>query len=692
MLAGMLGDTATANMARYALELIPGRAIDETLREALAEADDKARVGIIGILGIRADEAGAEAIAGYVTSQDQDVASAAVTALGQIANAAATKALGEAKDKTTGDLQMLVLDAYLNCADSLETKGDVEGAAKIYDEIYKSNVPAVIRGAALRGMVFCSEGRAGEIIVDVIRGNDAEMTAVAVGLMSEISSDSDAEIAAVAAEVKNLPPVGQVQLITALGNHGSKVAIDAVVAATGSDNVEVRIAAFGALASLGGADVVGWLADSAGRTYGAERERIRETLYTMRGQPVDAAVMAGIANASGKARVELIRTVGRRNITGAVDVLAKTAVDPDRKARIESFKVLREIAGEKDIAVLLDLLMTAGSGMERTEAQRAVTAAMGNMTGEEAVDLLIGKLAGATRADATVDGRASLITLLGQFGGEKAFGVVSAALEEGDAKIKDAAVRSLSGFADARPAEVLLYLARNAQSSTHKILALRGYVRMIGLSPVGTVQMVRMVRTAMELSSRVTEKRLVLAAAAKIPDSAAIAFVDECAAGDAAIGAEAVAAHGEIEKLLKTVCFIEAEGVLAGSIANVNGLGAEYDESADCIVGWQDENTSLSWKAVVNTPGVYEVSVIQASQEQGGSEYVVSVDGQILAGKVKGTGGEANFETVKIGLVTIDRAGIYTVVIEPKNKVGQDIMNLRSIRFVRRAIKHLLQP
>ena len=120
-----------------------------------------------------------------------------------------------------------------------------------------------------------------------------------------------------------------------------------------------------------------------------------------------------------------------------------------------------------------------------------------------------------------------MITLLGQFGGSNAFAAVKAGLKDSDTIVTDAAVRSLADFADALPTATLLDLATNAEKVTYKILALRGYIRMVGLSRISTGELVEMCKTAMALAERIPEKRMVLAAAAKIPDKRAILFVDQ---------------------------------------------------------------------------------------------------------------------------------------------------------------------
>ena len=66
----------------------------------------------------------------------------------------------------------------------------------------------------------------------------------------------------------------------------------------------------------------------------------------------------------------------------------------------------------------------------------------------------------------------------------KALDAVRAALKKEDltAEVKDAAVRTLSEWPDAAPADDLLALVNTSSNQTHKVLALRGYIRMAGMT------------------------------------------------------------------------------------------------------------------------------------------------------------------------------------------------------------------
>jgi len=152
-LAKMLTHKETSDMARYALERIPDAAVDDALREALPKTSGKVQVGIINSLGQRRDSKSVSALSLLVSSSDPLAAEAAVASLGHIADSQATEILAKAKNETSGKLRVPVLDAYLKCADRLAAQGQKEKALAIYKELYKSNEPTSIRAAALRGMI-----------------------------------------------------------------------------------------------------------------------------------------------------------------------------------------------------------------------------------------------------------------------------------------------------------------------------------------------------------------------------------------------------------------------------------------------------------------------------------------------------------------------------------------------------------
>jgi type 1 glutamine amidotransferase len=153
-LAKMLSGQETSDMARYALERIPGSAVDEALRRSLRGARGNARIGIINSLGQRRDKEAVKILSGILgRRRNQEAAMAAAAALGQIADSQAAEALAEAKNKAEGKLLLVVLDAYLKCADQMVAEGNKIKAMGIYKELQKEGMPKPIRTAALTGMI-----------------------------------------------------------------------------------------------------------------------------------------------------------------------------------------------------------------------------------------------------------------------------------------------------------------------------------------------------------------------------------------------------------------------------------------------------------------------------------------------------------------------------------------------------------
>ncbi len=167
---------------------------------------------------------------------------------------------------------------------------------------------------------------------------------------------------------------------------------------------------------------------------------------------------------------------------------------------------------------------------------------------------------GAGRAPA--DAKPTLLRLLGLAGTPEAFNAVRAALAQEDAAIRDAAVRTLAEWPNLNAAEELLLLARTAPVQTHKVLALRGYVRLAGLSDSPTAMYTR----ALALAERTEDKRLVLAGLGTASSSEALQLVEKHL-NDAALQAEAAAAIVQIAGRLRESDATRAKAALHNVLA-----------------------------------------------------------------------------------------------------------------------------
>jgi len=368
------------------------------------------------------------------------------------------------------------------------------------------------------------------IVLDVLKSDDQQMQAVAIAMVKEMPGTEVTKV--LAKELPNLSVTSQVQLLSALGDRGDAAALPAVIAAANAADESVRIAALRALGQLGNASTVGLLAQTAAATSGDEQKTARESLYRLRGPTVDGAILAGIPKADPKAKVELISSVGRRNISAGVSALLKTAKDSDRPAtlgmsrpavgrvRAESLKVLKVIAGPQHLPALVDLLINAQSSSDRNEAQKTVAAVARKIEDKnrqaEAVLAVLPSVKDIER-------RSSLLSVLGKIGDSSALPCLREALDGGNAEIQGAAIRALADWPTPEPAPDLLKVTESSDNRLHRILALRGAVRLLGLESVrpadatlrssslrSTRETIKMYSRAMSMAPDAGEKKRVL--------------------------------------------------------------------------------------------------------------------------------------------------------------------------------------
>jgi len=357
-----------------------------------------------------------------------------------------------------------------------------------------------------------------KMVIDALKSPDAEMQTGAIAIVREIAG---AEVTkALAQELPNLGPATQVQLLSALADRGDATALPAVTEASKSQDESVRVAALKAVGQIGNASSVLLLAQRAATSKGVEQKAARESLYRLRGPEVDAAILQSLPSAAADLKVEFVSAVGERNIAGSVESLLKAARDEDRKVRVESLKVLRVVGKPEDMPSLVNLAMEMKSDSDRTEAEKTVAA-------------VAHKIEDRTRQAAAVlavlpnvkdnPNRASLLRVLGRIGDSSALPTLRTALSAREAEIQDAAIRALSDWPTAEPVPDLLKVAQTAENARYKTLALRGFVRLLGLeSSRSAEETIDLYKKAMELAGDAQEKKRVLSGLASAKSVAAL--------------------------------------------------------------------------------------------------------------------------------------------------------------------------
>ncbi|MGH9723329.1 MAG: HEAT repeat domain-containing protein [Bryobacteraceae bacterium] len=539
VLEAMLGAADSAEMARYALERIPGDAPLAALRNALGKAPAKARPGIANTLGIRRDAQAVPALSKLTSSTDKVLAAAAVAALGRIATAPALAALAALRKQGNRS----AMDASLEAADILVGGQNRAGAVAIYQELRAISAPAPIRIGALRGLSATLGREAMPHLVAGVRETDRHVQAAAIQFLNTIPGGE--VTAAMQSELPRLAPGGRARMVTTLALRGDRAAVPSIVRAAKDADEGVRLAALAALHVMGDPASVGMLAETAASetTSEAERTAARAALDRMRGDAVDKAIVAAIGSAQSKIKVELIRSAGERAIAAASGQLLASARDSDATVRLEAFRALRETAGDSQAPELLNLLTSSANEPDRRESERALSAALRRSPARIAAVIA----AYQSSSDARV--KPALLQVMGQSGAKEALPVLRSALADSNPDMVRAAILALTEWPGEEPLPDLIAFAGRTQDTAHQVLSLRGVLKLMDLpSPRPHAESVKILAGVMGMAKQPDEKRGVLALLPRFPVKEAMRIA-ETAEADAAVANEAKAAVQRLRRL-----------------------------------------------------------------------------------------------------------------------------------------------
>ena len=558
-LSKMLLQPETTDLARYALEKIPGAAADKVLIDALNTAMGEVKIGIISSLGNRRSAGAVKALAGLLIDPQAAVASASALALGRIGGKEAAADLSAAYDKAQGALRAEIAASLLQCVEEFLSLRDYAAADGICGKILGSQpplTPVVLRQTALKGKIRAAEKDAARaLIVETLTRAPREMHEPAIGLVSTVFKE--AEIGQVCTLMPQLPEASQVQLLAALSGYPKDAVQPTYLAAARSASPDVRVAALTGLAKVGDASTVQLLAERAAGSRGREQLAAQTSLWTLAGKDVDEAVLFWLlASPNDSVKNEFIQAAGERRISAAKANLMSLAASGSPANSPAAARALRATAAAADIPALLDVLFGLKDEQAQEEMENTISALAREIRdpdsrAEDVEGLLAPPPGSKTEPVTDIAGRSLLIKTLGKIGDDSSLPHLRTAFKDQDAQIRDAAIRALADWPGPAAREDVLEIAKSSQDLTHQVLALRGFIRMVGLEKYQSPQAaVRTLKTALDLASRPDEKKLILGGLPDFPCPEALALAESLLTVEG-VREEAQAAVTKIKEVLQ---------------------------------------------------------------------------------------------------------------------------------------------
>lgn len=517
-LAKLLAKPETSQMARYALESIPGEASLAELRDALDTLQGDVLIGAINSVGARKDVRALAKLQALADGKDQRIAATALWALGNIGGPAATTFLQTRAEKVGAPTPQELAVPLLRCADALAA-GGAEQAQAIYGRLSAAGQAVGTRRAALEGILRHQKEQASATVLSWLGDADADRRLVATGRLALLSDDQLGRLFAGAAE---LPDASRLMLLDILASRQGKKALPLMVSAARNDKPAIRLAGLRALGQIGDASAIPVLVAALGAGHDVAAAA-QQSLCSLPRQAVCEALLVALKEQPG-VRGPAIEVLKRLKCCEAIDPLIGLAATANPDSYGPALDGLRGIADPNDYDVprLVKLLLATPPGKHREEVERTILIVCEKLP--VAADRATPVLAALAKVDSSE--LPQYLPLLGRLGGAKVLEIVNAALGSDNPEVKQAAVRALCNWPSAEVADRLWKLAGRPDDKVSQQWALRAYVRVVTLkSDRPPAQTLAMLQKVMKLAGNVEDKQWVLSRASTVRTLEAVSWI-----------------------------------------------------------------------------------------------------------------------------------------------------------------------
>lgn len=519
VLSSMLLDANTTEMALFALNRITDPTTVSALVKALPKISGTSKLGIIHALGYKKDPSAVSELIGVAENNEKDEAAAALNALGQIGTQSASAYLLKRFENTSDPLRSGTTYALMTCAESDLEEGKTEQAARLYETIFNGHENPEIQFTALRGLLVSRPDGAVEQLQKVLRAEDGMGTGVAIRLMKYIPGDQD--ISALIASWQSMNAEARAGFIIAMGARPETGIVEILKTALKSTDNSVRLAAISAVSSRSEPELADILTDISAQSTGRHSEAALEALVNMPGEALSAHLRKQAEREDNDIKIQLIKAMGRRFDKKALPLLNDYIDDADDRVRIESIRAIGSIGGDAEYKNLVRALTDPRHSKDREALKKSIVD-LSKRQQKNRVTYLLDYIEEAK----TEEARLAFIDVLAQTGDPDAVPLLRKSIQEGPVSSRIETIKSLEKWPDDSFRDDLLFIAEGASDEKMRILALRGFVRAIGLGDDTSPEVKSILyQRSMKLAKTDAERKMILSAAATEPTLEALLFV-----------------------------------------------------------------------------------------------------------------------------------------------------------------------
>jgi HEAT repeat protein len=454
---------------------------------------------------------------------DSAVANAAISALGALPSTESMHALFQLYTSADSTRNNIIADALLQVAYGYRQNGNMAAASEIFLKLFHDakayKLPLQIRRGVFLGVVQTAGDDALTHILAVLHSDDQDIKAAAISCIPDLKGEKIT--VTMMKELPILSPALAAMLIDALSTRADTSISPqlAQIAMNANSDPTVRIEALKALGKMGDASQVAMLVSLLESEDANIATAAGFVLRSMTAKGIEIAVMDQMKSVGNTTRSKLINVLADRQYQAAVPLLLEEAKSTDPELSYTAFRGLGMLATPVDLPQFVDLLLAQKDPKVRSYAESAVglLASRAVKTGTGATVIYERLQSDRDRQD-----RISLLRVLKIMGDEQSYAAAEQMLNDPDDEVVDSAVRVLIDWPNALAEGRILQIIKTTSNPTYRVLAFRGYIRLLKQSDDPKVKILEKYHGAFSLAQNADEIKLTLSGLIAIEDYQAL--------------------------------------------------------------------------------------------------------------------------------------------------------------------------
>jgi HEAT repeat protein len=453
--------------------------------------------------------------------------------------------------------------------------------------------------AALYGLTRVRGADAVDRVVESMASMNPELRAAARELAVNLTAEGVTD--AYVLQFYKAPAGSRADILDILRRRGDRAASSAALAGLKDEDKQVRLAAIAAAAELGREDAVEPFVAFLETADEDERAAVADALTRTPGDAVSNAIGRALwrhrlpEDQAPYAIPVLLDVIARRKAEGHLDNVYRWIGDSNEEINVAAINAVGALADQRAARQLLDMLEKAESEAVREALESALVATCqrADSVAQRAAPIL----KAITQAVDQDDPReyCSLLRVAAQLGGAESRVRLLVAAHEPRPEVKEAAIRAFDLWPDSSAAEAVLELANSQTDTKLHVLAMRAYLRLVGLDEDRPAEeTLNMYTAGLDAARRPEEKKLLLGKLAEVKHAGAFDVLEPYL-DDEQLRSEAGSAMIGVARGLLPTGWAPARDALEQVIAKVNDervrrhaedVLKEVAEHEDYITDW----------------------------------------------------------------------------------------------------------